>query len=406
MRFLNVRYAVIPLMIAIVGFLDKPTQVIAHEGKHTSDTLERVFEQLCADTGKSSVSFPHAQHLIVLDTLKQLPPEEVIPAVADALTNDDRFRVVAPRRALYAILAQLDARNDERALEQLLAGLIEEDSYIAVSCATAIAKTSEHSRKKAVRELIAKWNGPDLDPPVPGQSLAKALDRYKTILKALAVFGPSAKDFFEIAVHLFCSEELVFEERVVRLRDIMSVPKSEFQVGEGRTARSSVAYRLRAAALRTIYGLGGVEEIVILAERDDLDEDAQQMIVGSFASLGARSKGTFHTDAAHRDRIREIVLRGMTSPFENVRKAALQSLVWPFGDDWVLIRSESDYEINPQIKTALEDMAANDHDPELRQRAGIWLKQLEDSYLDRAVKGILEKRQGIQARPAAKEDAE
>ncbi len=387
MRFLNARYATVLLLIAILGCLGRPTQVVAQE-EHTSGTMVRMFDELCANYGEPTSSSLHPQYAVVLNTLKQLPLKEVIPAVVDALRNDARFRVVVPRRTLYAILGQLNDRNDERAHQQLLIGLIETDSSIVASCAKALAQLNEHIRKRAVVVLLAQWNGSHLDQRDPSQSL----DQYKVIVKTLAVFGPSAKDFLENAVHLFCSEELVFENRVIRLRDIMPLPKLESQIGEGRTSRSSVAYRLRVLALGTVYGIGGVEEVVKLAERDDLDEDAQQMIVGSFAGLGARSQGTFHTDAAHRERIREIALRGMTSPFENVRKAALQSLVWSFGEDWVVIRSREDYEIHPQLKAALKNMAANDADEALRQQAASSLVQMEERFLERAVENILRKR--------------
>ena len=49
--------------------------------------------------------------------------------------------------------------------------------------------------------------------------------------------------------------------------------------------------------------------------------------------------------------------------------------------------------MNPQVVQALEKMAANDPNEGLRSRAGRWLDELHEEWVDIYAKGILRKRE-------------
>ena len=70
-----------------------------------------------------------------------------------------------------------------------------------------------------------------------------------------------------------------------------------------------------------------------------------------------------------RDGARKLVLKTMASSDVEARKAALQSYMYVYGMDVLIIRSAEDYEWNPEPRSALERMANEDPDPELRNRA-------------------------------------
>ena len=70
-----------------------------------------------------------------------------------------------------------------------------------------------------------------------------------------------------------------------------------------------------------------------------------------------------------RDGARKLVLKTMTSADVETRKAALQSYMYVYGMDILIIRSPEDHEWNPEPRSALEKMANEDPDPELRNRA-------------------------------------
>ncbi len=390
MRFRNKRQAAVWLIPASVILLGGATHIVAQQPR-TSDAIAGALDKLCEEEHRPTGSNLHTQIMSALDTLKQMPAREVIAAAARALTEDERFRAGLQRRTLYEILNRLEVQDDGQALALFMTGLVEEGRGVAMSSANAIAKASEPAREQAADLLIAEWNRTDFKPPSRPGVWRDARYRYQTLLNSIAVLGPSARGFVERAVRVFCCEELVFESGVVRLRDVLPFPKSALNVGEGRTSRSSVAFHLRAAALGVVYGVEGIEGVIRLAERDDLDEDAHHMIMGGFAGWGARTRGTYNTDDAHRQRIRQLVLNGMTSGFKNVRKAALQASVRSFGENWVTIRSRSDYEMNPELKAALERMATTAPEEDLRRRAASALSQMQ-SQLDRAVEKILRKR--------------
>lgn len=83
---------------------------------------------------------------------------------------------------------------------------------------------------------------------------------------------------------------------------------------------------------------------------------------------------------------RKLVLKALQSPRAETRKAAFEPMIAAFGTDLVVIRSPDDYELQPELRRIFEDMAQNDPDSELRERASYFL---DPERLDRKVERIL-----------------
>ncbi len=122
--------------------------------------------------------------------------------------------------------------------------------------------------------------------------------------------------------------------------------------------------------------------------------DARKTLLWVVGMLGAKTNGVFDGNSAYQQAIRKFVVDSFDSPSKEVRKAAFQGLVWSFGENWVVIQSATDYEINPELIEVINDIAANDPDEELREAAARLPDVLRDRYLDRAVETILRSREG------------
>lgn len=115
--------------------------------------------------------------------------------------------------------------------------------------------------------------------------------------------------------------------------------------------------------------------------------------------IGSKTAGEFDGIPQQQQDIRSFVIESLSSPEFDERNAALESLMFVFGDDLVVFHSESDYELNPVVVDALQRMAAEDPDEGLRSLAASGLQQLR-GRLDYAAEEIRRRIQQVESTPA------
>jgi len=275
------------------------------------------------------------------DKLRELPAEEVIPVLVQHLRSDPRFGNVQVRGMGYELLAWHGAETTEVGLEEMLRAL-PENGGLAKSLSrlgpTPPARVLEAIGKKFVDDL-----------PTPNDEVIKALGSFGTLSRA---YLPQIEEVF-------------------------------FNTAFGAGGRGDAA----DAMIR----IAGMKWAVERFEKIDASKDpkGEVVVLGTLGYFGAETNATYDTDNATRDAIRERVLQGTRNEHKEVRKAALEGLLPSFGEDGIVIRSRTDYELHPGIKAALLEMTRRDPDEGLRQRAAKVLEQTE-SVLDDVVKQIME----------------
>jgi len=158
------------------------------------------------------------------------------------------------------------------------------------------------------------------------------------------------------------------------------------RIGRSIALRASVGRRLKGASLRAIFDIGGLGRV--LRHLKGVDLIGREMLLGGFGYQDAETNGIFYGNPEHQQVIRRFVIESLESPSRDVRNAAVEALIYVFGNEIIQFDSPTEYRLNPQIEQALEKMAATDPDKGLRERSAGGLQQLRDR-LDNTAKNIL-----------------
>ena len=303
----------------------------------TDDVSERV-RAIFAQLKERSITTQEVEK-----QLAALSAEEAIPALVEQLSGnpdlqDTENRWPTPgrvwgyghgrRRLAYLALRDHNGIQTDIGYEQFVACL-SEPKYGSF-CATTLIEKAPGEKQSDVVGHIGRYFGDLKIPDVDKDGIVFRLGRQ----------GPSMAPYLE---HM----EAVFANR---------------EAGE----------RLRWMAANAMLRIGGLGRA--LPHFQEIDPVGQKGVMTSLARFIVESDEScnYKPSAEYRearDGARKLVLKTMTSSDMEARKAALQSYTYVYGMDVLIIRSSEDYEWNPEPRSALEKMAKEDPDPELRNRA-------------------------------------
>lgn len=321
------------------------------------DRVDRVLERLNEQNRAGSA-----------DTFDAFSDEELIPALVTALNRTPQYESEEMRSWVYAQLARRNTVRTEVGFAQLLKGLA--DPAVADVCAQALLDAPAEKRDLVVERLRAYLRTATQAP----QRRSTAGPNLEGVLRAVARLGADGEVYvgsIDAALH-----------------------------------NASGDHRVRTAAAWAILRIEKLGDAV--EHFSDLDPAGMEAAMNALAEqLGellsewnVRSRSSFaFYEENHEDieATRAIVIRALQSSRAQTRSAAFEPMVAAYGPDIVVIRSPDDYEFNPQLRAVLADMAANDPDPTLRERA---TKTLDPQILKRRVARLLRLRE----RDAKKQD--
>ena len=139
--------------------------------------------------------------------------------------------------------------------------------------------------------------------------------------------------------------------------------------------KDGIGEQVRWAAARVILrtdGLKGAVEVM-----GDVSPAGKAVILMTFIKYfndnEREERELSREDAKQRPKIKELVIEAMRHKDFEVRKAARIALTFVFGTGAYVIRSEDDFELDPQYREALEHMADHDPAPELRKSGAFGL---------------------------------
>jgi hypothetical protein len=273
-------------------------------------------------------------------TLDALPASEVIHAVVRRLQEDPNFTTEKMRDFSYGVLGRHAGAKTEEGRQILLNGL--SDPATRALCASALDDAPPEKQTEVVKRLLTY-----LDDDSTSDSAREA------ILRTFIKFGSGARAALERLETIFANQQL---DR-----------------------------RLRSLALAAMITMDTTEHVLTHIG----DEDAAVAILG-LATFGAQTKATFNTDELHRQRIYDLFAKALQHPDPVVRDRVLECVKPIYGLNMFIIRSRTDYELNPQLRAAMEHMAANDSEEKLRKEAA---EVLDPQTNDRYVERILRKRE-------------
>jgi hypothetical protein len=130
---------------------------------------------------------------------------------------------------------------------------------------------------------------------------------------------------------------------------------------------------LRWAAARCLLGVEGMDET--LNQVDSVDFVGQKVLIWAVARfIGQEHDRVDSTPLGrrvpeNRRKAQDLVSKSLSSPDDDVRKAALEAYGTVWGSDLVMIGENGEYDWNPEPRRTLEAMARDDPRPECRQVA-------------------------------------
>jgi hypothetical protein len=168
----------------------------------------------------------------------------------------------------------------------------------------------------------------------------------------------------------------------------------------GDAEQDPAARKNAALAVLNAVGLGDAMKLF-----GELDPNAQEpVLIALLLYVGrkeAEGGGLTAEERTARPTAQQYVLVAIRSPDTDTRRAACQAAPIVFGEEYILIRSADDFELNPAIRSAMEWMAANDPDPMLRRGAE---ERLDPQRLSRFVQRVLETRQRRDPEPVNRDE--
>jgi len=280
--------------------------------------------------------------------MEGLPAQCVVEAIADRLENSGDFVDERLRRFAFHVLNIRYAAAYERGYEVLLAGLGDPIGVEFSVRALAHAPKSKHGQAAEKLQALLVENRP-------------SNATVEEILRTLARFGQAA----QVAS---ANVESIF----------LDANRNEGVRGE---------------AARGVVNIAGLARALEALSRSDA--------VGRRVMMGALAR-YFEDAAVNREALRpealeyrpkafEYVLKEMASQDVETRRVALAVLFRVGGfEHYVTIRSRSDYELSPKVKSVLTTMAANDPDAQLREKAA---QALDPKTVDLIVAKALRERE-------------
>ena len=356
----------------------QPTGGAAQTSSPADAEVREVIEALVAAMTPTAGLPRYQQAGEAQQRLLELPRDAVVPQIVQALQGGSESAPPTVRYYLFNILVRHEAEKLKIGQEVLLACLTDEAPPSRLTCAQALSRSTDDVRAVAFHKLAERFDFPPHQWPESPEALRSYVWDLTAVVEAMAYFGSAGK------AHLESMEAIFRSEKLVELSATASEPEAQ------ESARA--AKRLREEALGAIYQIGRIDRV--LQHVDGLDPVGRTIILGGLlAGVGARTAGQFDGNAEHQKAVRQFVVDSFSAESRDVREAALDALIFVYGDDAVLVHTPTDYELNPEMERLLREMASHDLDPQLRERATSALGQIR-GRLDRAAKKILEKRGG------------
>lgn len=253
--------------------------------------------------------------------IEELPREETIIAVVNAL-DKGIYREAKIRSFAYWVLAILDGANTEGGYAQLFACLDDSSGLLGL-CASALTKAPAEKLPEVAARLAVILTAEKTSPK-----------DQEIVLKALAKIGKPAHTYLGT------------------VESILTNPQGN--------------ERIRAFAAIAVLNIGGAERAVEILPK--LDPVALKKSINALYRFGGESEGTFGTDDKEvRGKLRAFIRECMRNPDREIRQAALQAFLSSFTKEEAKLGNDAEgYIINPELRDALEFMAKNDPDDELR----------------------------------------
>jgi hypothetical protein len=279
--------------------------------------------------------------------IELLPADDVILAVTDGLEHGV-FRDEKLRGFSYRTLSDLGAVKTDAGFRWLLTCLDDSRDFLAL-CVGALTRAPTEKIPDVVVHLAAILGAEE------------TTDREKLLLvKAMGDIGKPA------SAHLK-SIERIFKER-------------------------TADERLRGSAAFAMLKIGGLEYAV---ERfASADPTGQRALLPYLARYIGETEQTLGSKVdpgftQHRREARKLVLPAMRSEDVSVRKAALEALPMIYGEEALIIRSRDDYEMDAEYRKAVQEMAMQDSDADLRERAA---KMIDPGFVELKVEAIFRRK--------------
>jgi len=324
------------------------------EGRPTPEQVRRLWEESMTSSDRSVRTASGSR-------LRQLPVEVVTPTIENMLKSDERFQEQPWwRNRAYSIVLYCKGTRGDADVRLALAGLSDPDEQIQ-SCSLGILSQLPPGDYPEVRTAVAEmWESERIE-DLPTAS-TRADDEYSRLHSGILVAG------------LACG--VVDESTGVELL-------------RGIARNRSLEQNIRLRAVSEMLEREGFKKGLNLVA--GLDAGVVKSVVNDLSHDAVQSDWTFGGDVDKQSAARGFVLEQMTHENVEVRRAALNALVQVYGKDWVTIRSQTDFEINPVVRSAIARMADRDPDATLREAAAEWLDYAEPR-VERAVKTFLDER--------------
>lgn len=320
-------------------------------------SLQAVVEDVLLRIDEHKMTWKEAE-----DRLNAVPDDALVPALVDALNRSPRFVKEGTRAFLYHRLARSNAASTEKGFQQFVAGL--SDPEVSKTCAEALLDAPKEKQEQVIghiRHYLQTTKQPQ------EIAVGSGIDG---VLRAIARKG---------------------EDAIVYVDVIDTILHDTSRVKEVRRAAAGAIVEIKplAEALKHFQNLDPVGmEAAITAW--------PQQVAKLVTKVGGTGQSYYDENRAVVTALRELVLQVLQSPRAETRAAAFEPMIVAYGPEIVLIRSPEDYEFNPQLRPILQNMAANDPDPGLRERAA---KLLDPEFLELKVARLLRERARAQKHP-------
>ena len=262
-------------------------------------------------------------------SLMALPSVEAIPAILSALEVSDVSSRVDLRKLAYKLLIHHPAVESQAGFERLKRGLGDPSPEIQRLCCEALGANAVNEEMNL---LLTKLD----------RTTMSNNERWKTIRK-IGGWGVYAVTAYDAILAIFRDESEEVKLRATAASAMVEIGGLERSLKDFRDTTGPVVK----------YQLGAFGQFI--GERDDA------------CRAGRRECDDQYRQA--RSKVREYVLEKLFNDDREVRLVAFQVLCTSYGPDWVIFHTDEDYEWNPVLRTAMEKMAANESDSQLREAA-------------------------------------
>jgi hypothetical protein len=289
--------------------------------------LNEQLTQLMDELAKPSSSISAAYKLTY-----EYSAEVVVPLVVTALRNDARFEDRLVREAAYRILADHKAAQIPIGYEQLMTGVDEPEGRL--SAIRGLGHTPENKQHEVVRKLIIILGERDVSDEIRVQSLGT--------LGWLQPQDPL------IAEHL----KPIFIDR-------------------------NLSQRVRAMAAYALFRVGSTQSLIELAKQDD--PIGLKAVLGVLAGSAGQPPAGFKVDAQQHKAARRFARECLRNEYAEVRKFALEMAPQIYGRDLKNELKQGGNILFEELRSAVEQAAVVETDPQNRQKAEDCLKGLEQT---------------------------